>query len=289
MHRSRFPHCVVLATLATLFVPPTRALDDNGDGRSDVWVRQFNASALAVSADTDGDGFTNAHELAFGTNPRLNGAPNLYTDTFGMPTPGLHLGFAAATWRTVKGVRYNLEATADLLTWTLVSEAIVGSGGLQNVYLDGATPALAPRVFFRLNALPPLDADGDGLDAMEEGLLNTSDLSLDTDGDTLSDVLEFRLGYNPASGISADTDPIPDDWEVYYFGNIFYSGDDDPDDDGLTNLDEFANGTNPTVNEFAQGAFTHAFTYDDEDRLTDVVSALTEGLAVDEEGNLTSK
>ena len=43
------------------------------------------------------------------------------------------------------------------------------------------------------------------------------------------------------------------------------------------------------MNEFAQGAFTHAFTYDDEDRLTDVVSALMEGLAVDEEGNLTSK
>lgn len=208
-----------------------------------------------------------------------------------MPTPGLglHLGFAAATWRTVNGVRYNLEATADLLTWTLVSGAIVGSGGLQNVYLDGATPALAPRVFFRLNALPPLDADADGLDAMEEGLLNTSDLSLDTDGDTLSDVLEFRLGYNPASGISADSDPIPDDWEVYWFGSDFHTRDADPDGDGLTNLDEFANGTNPTVNEFAQGAFTHAFTYDDEDRLTGVVSALTEGIAVDEEGNITSK
>ena len=289
MNTHRFPRRLPFVAFLTIFVQSTVALDDNGDGRSDVWVRQFNAAGLAASADTDGDGFTNAKELAFGTNPRLNGAPNLFTDTYGMPTPGFHLGFAAASWRTVKGVRYNLEATVDLLTWTLVSGPLVGTGGLQNVYLDGVTPAVAPRVFFRLSALPPLDADGDGLDAMEEGLLNTSDSSWDTDGDTLSDVTEFRLGLNPASGISTDNDPIPDDWEVYWFGSGFHTRDADPDNDGLTNYDEFQNGTNPTVNEFAQGAFTHAFTYDDVDRLTDVVSALTEGLVVDEEGNITSK
>ena len=47
--------------------------------------------------------------------------------------------------------------------------------------------------------------------------------------------------------IDADGDGLPDAWEQQYFGNTTYNGNDDPDGDGYTNLEEYQNGTNPTV------------------------------------------
>jgi hypothetical protein len=44
----------------------------------------------------------------------------------------------------------------------------------------------------------------------------------------------------------ADNDLLPDSWEQLYFGNLNQSGSDDPDHDGLTNLEELAAGTDPT-------------------------------------------
>jgi alpha-tubulin suppressor-like RCC1 family protein len=40
---------------------------------------------------------------------------------------------------------------------------------------------------------------------------------------------------------------LPDNWELQYFGDLEQSASDDPDDDGLTNLQEYQNGTNPTL------------------------------------------
>jgi hypothetical protein len=44
-----------------------------------------------------------------------------------------------------------------------------------------------------------------------------------------------------------DSDSLPDDFELFYFGDIsYYDGSSDPDSDGLDNAGEFACGTNPT-------------------------------------------
>lgn len=50
------------------------------------------------------------------------------------------------------------------------------------------------------------------------------------------------------SGPFVDTgsDGLPDDWENQYFGNLNQGPNDDPDEDGLTNLQEYQHGTDPT-------------------------------------------
>jgi len=50
-------------------------------------------------------------------------------------------------------------------------------------------------------------------------------------------------------GIVADSDGdgIPDDWEIFNFGNLAQTAAGDPDGDGVSNLDEYATDSNPNV------------------------------------------
>jgi hypothetical protein len=43
-----------------------------------------------------------------------------------------------------------------------------------------------------------------------------------------------------------DQDGLPDSWEIYYFGDLSFDADDDPDLDDFTNLEEYAGGSDPT-------------------------------------------
>lgn len=45
----------------------------------------------------------------------------------------------------------------------------------------------------------------------------------------------------------SDFDDLPDWWELAYFDTLGHGPSDDPDDDGYTNLQEYAVGTNPSV------------------------------------------
>lgn len=47
------------------------------------------------------------------------------------------------------------------------------------------------------------------------------------------------------SSPDSDADSLPDDWEMAHFGNLNQSAADDPDEDGLNNLSEYALGTHP--------------------------------------------
>ena len=47
----------------------------------------------------------------------------------------------------------------------------------------------------------------------------------------------------------SDSDGLPDDWEMNYFGNLDYGPEDDPDGDSLSNLGEYQAGTDPTVGD----------------------------------------
>jgi hypothetical protein len=53
------------------------------------------------------------------------------------------------------------------------------------------------------------------------------------------------------AAIDSDSDGLPDTWELQYFGNLNQSANGDPDGDGLTNLQEFQQGRNPTKSALA--------------------------------------
>jgi hypothetical protein len=53
----------------------------------------------------------------------------------------------------------------------------------------------------------------------------------------------------PEPGNDTDNDGLPDTWEMQYWSNLAQTASGDPDADGFTNLQEYANGTNPTVSD----------------------------------------
>jgi len=56
----------------------------------------------------------------------------------------------------------------------------------------------------------------------------------------------LRLSTIPPEGIDLDEDGLPDEWEVLYFGDLDETPGGDFEDDGLTNLEEYQLGTNPS-------------------------------------------
>jgi hypothetical protein len=48
--------------------------------------------------------------------------------------------------------------------------------------------------------------------------------------------------------LDTDGDGVPDIWEYKYFDSLAYNGNDDPDGDGISNLDEYLEHTDPTSN-----------------------------------------
>jgi hypothetical protein len=70
-------------------------------------------------------------------------------------------------------------------------------------------------------------------------------------GQSVSDsvTIDVKVVEKP-KGEDTDGDGLPDTWEVQYFTDITkYGADDDPDNDGLTNLQEYYGETNPMVSD----------------------------------------
>lgn len=92
--------------------------------------------------------------------------------------------------------------------------------------------------------------------------LNTNDIE-DNDGDLADNLAEYFWGtnplvsdwdlglpyavYNPDAVPDTDADGLPDWWEIYYFGSIWSTPDEDPDNDFVTNFYEWLAGSDPTV------------------------------------------
>ncbi len=119
---------------------PNKA-DSDGDGLSDfAEVRTHKSNPLTT--DTDGDGYSDGIEVA------RDGNPNNRSVT---PTGALAVFPAVdVEFYTLMGVKYQLEVSTDMATWTSQGGVVVGNGGNQN-HLVRASKATQ---FWRLKVLP---------------------------------------------------------------------------------------------------------------------------------------
>jgi hypothetical protein len=179
-------------------------------------------------ADSDGDGPTDDEEIVFGTDP-------FNPDTDG---DGQNDGIEAALWHCplVHGD-----------TATGVDPAYMDGDrdgdGVTNCYDNcGRTPNTGQQ-----------DSDGDHLGDACEASYSSQTGEADSDGGGETDGIEVKAGRNPTDPsddfgnfIDQDGDGIPDWWESEVGLNIgLDDSSDDPDSDGLTNLEEYQCNTNP--------------------------------------------
>ena len=206
--------------------------DDDNDGLPDNWEKRhgFNSKDKADGGiDPDGDGLTNLQEWENGTDPNADD-----TDEDGIPDD----------WE----IEYGLDPTNS--TGADLDEDGDTLSALEE-YLNSTAPNLT-------------DTDGDGVwDGYEVhyGLnpLDPGDAALDGDFDGLNNTAEFAAQTDPNLA-DTDWDGMPDGWEVEWGTHpLVDDGDDNPDEDGwdadrdlelspdeeLTNLEEYANGTDP--------------------------------------------
>ena len=179
---------------------------------------------LPPTGDQDGDGLTNAAEVAGGTDPI--GAD---TDNDGL-TDGGELDTATDP----------LDADTDDDGLSDGEERPVGTDPLDadtddDGVLDGDEPALGT------DPLNP-DSDGDGLDDGDEGSWGSDPTAADSDGDGLLDGEEVDLGSSPVDSDS-DNDGLLDGDEVATGTN---PSSPDTDGDGIFDGVELGIGTDPT-------------------------------------------
>lgn len=193
--------------------------DTDNDGISDgVEVNTYGSNPESV--DTDADGLADAQEATLGTalnNPDSDG-------------DGLMDGWEVSNSFNPLSTPGNDESGVD-----------TDGDGLTNLQEQSA--GSNPR-----NA----DSDGDGLSDSAEFLTHhTNPLVADTDGDGMTDKQETDANYDPLDP-DMDRDGMPDGWEnAHGLAPQDSTGDDgadgDPDNDGLSNIDEYLNGTNPNL------------------------------------------
>jgi len=183
--------------------------DVNGDDDVNaVDVQVVINAALGIVPDSDGDGLDDVFEVNYDGDPGYNPYP----------------------------------AGGDL---DADSPDTDGDGVSDGIEIDAGTHPLDPDD-------APADSDGDGLYDPIENDYGTNPNLADSDGDGLSDGDEvYTHGTSPVDADS-DLDQLPDGWEVSYgLSPTSTTGDDgatgNPDDDAFTNLEEYQNGTDPTI------------------------------------------
>ena len=119
-------------------------LDSDGDGLSD--TDEALAGTDPLNPDSDYDGAPDGSEVLTGTDPL--DAESVFRIMDLNKVAGT--GFVTATWSSVAGKVYTLEASSDMINWVVVASGIVASGSTTS-QLDSSA-AGSNRRFYRVVA-----------------------------------------------------------------------------------------------------------------------------------------
>ncbi|MFM7729858.1 MAG: Ig-like domain-containing protein, partial [Flavobacteriales bacterium] len=207
--------------------------DGNGDCDSAVVTVDVGNCLAVGSNDCDNDGLTNDEEIALGSDP-TNGCD---------PNPG---AIASADCDND-----GLTSTDETTYGTNPGNPDTDGDGINDGdEVAGGTNPLDP-CDPNINALSSNDCDADGLDNAGEIAAGTDNTNPDTDEDGYTDGEEVALGSDPLSPCSPDPLFIPtNDCDSDGLSNADESGigtdpnNPDTDGDGISDGDEFNNGSN---------------------------------------------
>jgi YD repeat-containing protein len=131
------------------------------------------------------------------------------------------------TWWGRTGRTYFIQQSDDLLTgWTYVN--LIEPG--ENAVNQWGFTTTGTKFFLRLK---------------HTDIPTDDPWNADFDGDGVSNVGELAQGSDPLAWADSNHNDLPDDWELFYFGNVGADPAADPDEDGLTNLQEWQQNSNP--------------------------------------------
>jgi RHS repeat-associated protein len=112
-------------------------------------------------------------------------------------TPGVY----KFTWQSQLDRTYFIQTSEDLLSpWTYIPAIEVGDG----TRLEYGIETESLRFFYRLRYTDEPTSDP---------------YTDDFDGDGVNNWAELQQGSDPFSAVSNDGDAVPDDWELFYYGN----------------------------------------------------------------------
>lgn len=136
--------------------------DFNGNGMADAWEQWIGSFGLSGTADSDGDGFTNAQESLAGTDP-FSSASRLWSDA--IPQGGDFV----LCWPVLPHKLHRAWTSGDLANWTQ-SASLPGIVGGEYRQTFTGDLAAGGKKFYQAR-VSNLDTDGDGVSDWTENMV----------------------------------------------------------------------------------------------------------------------
>jgi streptogramin lyase len=260
---------------------PTKT-DTDDDGMPDGWEVQYGLDPLIndASGDADGDGYTNLEEYNTGRVPNI---PDVATPTFS-PAPGIYTSGQSVTIScstTDASIYYTTNGSDPTDSSTLYTGAIdvtatttikakayktdwaTSETGSAAYTITGtvATPVFSPAAGTYITGQSvtitcstseaAIRYTTDGSEPSESSTSYSAPISVNATT-TLkakaykTDWVTSEIATAVYTILDSDNDMMNDEWEISYFGDLNHDGGADSDSDGLTDLEEYQNNTEPT-------------------------------------------